>query len=408
MAAARTRSFIPWLLAVIVALIAYGSLYPFNFKPDSIQGGVFEALRQLSWQRAGRGDRIANVLLYLPLGFCLFLWLDTRFRRGPAMLLATGLGTLLSLAIEVAQVYVSARVPSLTDVMLNAAGTLLGTTVGVAWISLGRLMHLPSRTEQPARDPGAALLIVLWLAWRFAPFVPQLDLGKLKSALRPLFSPQFDLVAVFIYLTCWVVVNQAVAALVSRPRRLEALLVVMAAVLIGRLLVANQTFVPSELLALLLLLPMVVFMHRLTPRPRRAAMVLAVATVLIIDGLAPFDFAPATKGFDLWPFMSWLSAGPIAAVQAIDWVQLFGKLFLFGALLWVIREWGASLRFSIAVVTCTVLAIEVLQLWLPAQSASITDPLLAFAVGLLFRYLYLRLRPSAFTGTTIHPRARIR
>ena len=78
--------------------------------------------------------------------------------------------------------------------------------------------------------------------WRFAPFVPQLDLGKLKSALRPLFSPQFEPATVFLYLTCWLVVNQAIAALFSRPRRLEALLIVIAAVLIGRLVVANQTF----------------------------------------------------------------------------------------------------------------------------------------------------------------------
>ena len=50
------------------------------------------------------------------------------------MLLATLLGTLLSLSIEVAQVYVSARVPSLTDLTLNALGTLLGATAA----SLGR------------------------------------------------------------------------------------------------------------------------------------------------------------------------------------------------------------------------------------------------------------------------------
>ena len=63
----------------------------------SIDGGVLEALGQLSWQRAGRGDRIANVLLYLPLGFCLFLWLATRFNRLASMVLATLGGALLSL-----------------------------------------------------------------------------------------------------------------------------------------------------------------------------------------------------------------------------------------------------------------------------------------------------------------------
>ena len=44
---ARSRSYISVLLVAVIALIAYGSLYPFNFKPDAINGGVLEALRQL-------------------------------------------------------------------------------------------------------------------------------------------------------------------------------------------------------------------------------------------------------------------------------------------------------------------------------------------------------------------------
>lgn len=404
----HSRSVIFWLLLVVLALIVYGSLYPFNFKPDAIDGGVLEALRQLSWARAGRGDRISNVLLYLPLGFCLFLWLELRWRRALSMIAATVLGTLLSLSIEVAQVYISARVPSFTDVALNALGTLLGVTAGLAWGGLTRLMHLPGRTERPLRDPGAVLLLGLWLTWRFAPFVPQLDLVKLKAALRPLFSPQFDPVIVFSFLTFWLVVNQAVAAVVSRPRRLEALLLVIAMVLVGRLLVANQTFLPGELLALLLLLPMLLVMHRLRPRPRRSVLVLAVMVVLLIDGLAPFDFAPPMGRFDLWPFLGWFEIGLPATIQLIDWSELFGKLFLYGALLWVIKEWGATIGAAVIALTATVLAIEVLQAWLPEQSASITDPLLALAVGLGFRSLYHRMKPRAFARETIFQRARNR
>jgi VanZ family protein len=395
-APARTpRSLIPWLTAAVIALIAYGSLYPFNFKPDA-QSDLLAALGQLSWARAGRGDRISNVLLYLPLGFCLYLLLNERLVRGAALSVATLLGSLLSLAIEVAQVYVSSRVPSLTDLVLNAGGTLLGAVGGVGWAALSHLMHLPARAEKQTRDPGAALLIGLWLAWRFAPFVPQLDLGKLKAALRPLFNPTFDFVTVLIFLTCWLVVNQAVAALVSRPRRLETLLLLMAAVLIGRLIVANQTFVPAELLALLLLLPMVVLMHRLRPRPRRAALVLAVVTLLIMEELAPFDFSQQVARFDFWPFLAFVESGWDLA--AVDWVQLFGKLFLYGALLWVVREWGASTDFAFGVMLTIATVIEVLQIWLPSEHASITDPLLALTVGLLFRSLYRRQGPRRFVG----------
>ena len=397
MAPARTpRSSIPWLTAAVIALIVYGSLYPFNFKPDA-QSGLLAALSQLSWARAGRGDRISNVLLYLPLGFCLYLWLNERLRRRISVTIAFLLGSLLSLAIEVAQVYVSSRVPSLMDLMLNAGGTLLGAVGGVGWTALSHLMHLPSRAEKQTRDPGAALLIVLWLAWRFAPFVPQFDLGKLKAALRPLFNPTFDFVTVLIFLTCWLVVNQAVAALVSRPRRLETLLLLMAAVLIGRLLVASQAFVPAELLALLLLLPMVVLMHRLRPRPRRAALVLAVVALLIIEELAPFNFTNQVARFDFWPFLTFVQNG--WDLSGVDWVQLFGKLFLYGALLWVVREWGTSTDFAFSVLVSIATIVEILQIWLPGEHASITDPLLALGIGLVFRSLYRHQRPRRFAGT---------
>ncbi|HEX2492311.1 MAG TPA: VanZ family protein [Steroidobacter sp.] len=397
MTRAPARGIVLTLLFAVVALIAYGSLYPFNFKPDAIEGGVLHALTRLTWQPAGRGDRIANVLLYLPLGFCLFLWLAARRNRIVSLILAMALGALLSLTLEALQVYISVRVPSLTDLALNALGSLLGGVGGLAWRGLGALMHLPSRAEKPARDPGAALVIALWLAWRYAPFAPQLDLAKLKAALRPLFSPQFEPQAVFTFLTCWLVVNQVIAALFSRPRRLEALLIVIAVVLIGRLVVANQAFVPAEIFALLLLLPFVVLMHRLAPQPRRTALVLCVIAVLLIEGLAPFKFSNNAAYFDLWPFRTWLEAGLPNAVRSIDWVRLLAHLFFSAALVWTLRKWGAPLNAAVGAAAALVWLIEVLQIWLPERRATITDPLLTLAVGWTMRSMYLRSRPRWLT-----------
>jgi VanZ family protein len=392
----------------VVALIAYGSLYPFNFKPDAIEGGVLRALVELSWARAGRGDRIANVLLYLPLGFCLFLWLNARLRRHMSVLVATALGALLSLGIEVAQVYVSVRVPSLADLTLNSLGSALGAAGGLLWLLVTKLLHLPSREDQPARDPGAALVIAAWAAFRLAPFVPQFDLGKLKAALRPLFEPQFDPPAVFIYLTCWLIVDQALASLVRRSRRLEALLLLIAGVLAGRLVLANQTFVADELLALVLLVPMLVLMHRFTARVSHGVLMTALAAVLLIEGLAPFDFVATATRFDFWPFMVWFESGPIGALQAVDWRGVFGHLFLFMSLLWLMGESGVRINAAIAITTSAALGIEILQMWLPNQSGSIADPLLTLAAGLLFRYLGRRAGRDARYGNTISPPARSR
>ncbi len=396
-----SSNIVAWLLIGVVALIAYGSLYPFNFKPDAIQGGVFSALRELSWARAGRSDRIANVFLYLPFGFCLFLWLNARLRRLPALALATLLGAMLSLTIEVAQVYVSARVPSLTDLSLNTVGAAVGAVGGMAWRIGGLWLHLPARVDKPLRDPSAAIVIALWLLWRFAPFVPHLDLGKLKAALRPLFAPQLDASLIFAFLTCWLIVSQALAALVSRARLLEALLVLIAIVLVGRLLVAEQVFVPSELVALVLLLPVLVVIDRLTPGPRNALLLSAVLVVLLSYRLAPFTFTAEAATFDFWPFLVWFSAGFLTTLQATDWVFLFGQAFLFSACLWAIKRCGLSVQLAAGIVLALVVVTEIAQLWLPGHTGSLTDIVVALLVIASFYLLEGRTpRRSLMAGAS--------
>ncbi|HEY8539633.1 MAG TPA: VanZ family protein [Steroidobacteraceae bacterium] len=389
---ASSSKIVPWLLLGVVALIAYGSLYPFNFKPDAISGGVLDALGQLSWQRAGRGDRISNVLLYLPLGFCLVLWLRTRVRRVYAVLLATGLGALLSLSIEVAQVYVSARVPSLTDLVLNTLGSAIGALGGLAWRWGATWMHSPPHAERPTGDPGALLLVGLWLLWRFAPFIPHFDLGKLKAALRPLFDPQIDAQLTFAFLVCWTVVSQALTALVSRARLLEALLALIAIVLAGRLLVVEQVFVPSELLALILLLPTLVLLDRLTSVPRKALLAGAVLVVFLGNRLAPFRFESTASAFDFWPFMVWFEAGIGATLRSTDWTMLCGETFLFGAVLWTLRHCGMSTKIAAAVMLALAIVTEVMQLWIAGHTGSLTDPALAVAVAVAFNYVDARTR----------------
>ena len=55
---------------IVIAIIVYGSLYPFAFRPAS--EGIRPALRALleSWaDRPSRIDFLANILLYVPFGF---------------------------------------------------------------------------------------------------------------------------------------------------------------------------------------------------------------------------------------------------------------------------------------------------------------------------------------------------
>ncbi len=123
MARRQSSGLILWLLLGVIALIGYGSLYPFDFRFDASHPTFKAALLQLTWARAGRADQVRNVLLYLPFGFCVMLWLRVRSGAIWAAIIATLLGSLLSLSIEILQVYLTIRVPSLRDIVLNAAGT---------------------------------------------------------------------------------------------------------------------------------------------------------------------------------------------------------------------------------------------------------------------------------------------
>lgn len=387
MASSPSR-FAPWLLLAVIVLIAYGSLYPFRFEPEAVRGGLLQAIQELTWARAGRGDRVSNVLLYLPLGFCVYLWLSARLGFARTTLAALALGFSVSFGIEIAQAYLSPRVPSLKDLALNVSGSALGALAGAGWLALSSLLPMPSRSEAPRRDPAAILVVALWIGWRWAPFIPRLGLGDLKSALRPLFDPDLHWSAVSAYLCYWLVVSHTLFSLVRRNVHVEALLILIAAVLIGRLLVGQQGFVPSELVAVLLVLPGTIVIDRLRPAPVQALLAIALCAVVVVERLAPFDFTAAHGSFDVLAPWHWMQAG-----FPVHTPTLFQTLFLLAALWWLLRQlqWPAAL--ASAAIVGLMLAVEMLQAWLPHGAAGSSDPLLAVLVAIVMSVTALERAP---------------
>src|SRR5215831_11745965 len=196
----RSQRTIFALLLGTLALIGYGSLYPFDLKPSAHSISVWQALGDLTWARSGRGDRVANVLLYIPLGFCLFLWVNARTSRWVATVFAILFGTVFSYGIEVTQVFIAQRVSSYWDVVFNCIGSVIGAAAGIAWYELsGRLRA----AQNSSTDRGAIVLVLLWLIWRLWPFIPQFSIGRLKGAFQPLADPYFPASSIAHYLIWW-------------------------------------------------------------------------------------------------------------------------------------------------------------------------------------------------------------
>lgn len=164
-----------WPLALIyVGLIVYASLYPFGeWRYQGIAPWAFLAAPLPKFWTGF--DVAVNVAGYAPLGGLLALSALRTGRFRHAVWAPLAAAALLSMAMEVLQSYLSARVPSREDWLLNTAGATLGAIVAVLLARLGaidRWSQFRARWFGPESRGGIVLLAVWPLALLFPAAVP--------------------------------------------------------------------------------------------------------------------------------------------------------------------------------------------------------------------------------------------
>ena len=371
--AGRTHFAAPLLLLVVVALILYVSLWPFRLQAES--PAVLDTLRALSWARASRADMFNNLLLYLPLGFCLVLVLEPRFGRLAAIVAALVTGALLSLTIEIAQASIASRVPSLTDLSLNAAGALAGAVAGTVWHALGARMT--PRGNPIGRSGAVALsVLVLWLIARLWPLWPDASLRQVKRAVRPLFTPELGWTDLAGFFVGWLVVAQAVFHLARRQRSVDALLVVIAVVLVGRTFTQGNALVFAEIAAIALLLPVLVVLSRIEDRGRSVLIAAALGTWLAGVAVLPALQGTRDVAVELPAFAEFFGRSPPPA-------QLAGKGFSYLALAWLLCGAGLLPHVAAGVTVLLVLLLALLQVGAALPAYGWIDLVVAVIAGLV-------------------------
>lgn len=171
-------------LLVYLALVVYASLYPLAGWRDH-GGSPFEFLATPWPRHVLVFDLLANVAAYAVLGLLAALSLQARLGPGAAVLAAAGGGALLSLALEVGQSYLPARIPSSLDLLSNAAGALLGALAGLAtasWVPAFGGWRARAFLHGAQADLGLALL-GLWLFAQLNPAMLLFGVGDLRDLL---------------------------------------------------------------------------------------------------------------------------------------------------------------------------------------------------------------------------------
>jgi len=370
----QNRRIATWLLGVIAFLIVFGSLYPFSFAP--VDGaGPLDLLDRLSFAGTTRSDIAANVLLYLPLGACLAWLLATKFGGLFAVVAATLAAAALSSAIEFAQLYETRRVATLADLACNTAGAFAGAWIALAVANTQRRMQVSSFAGL-LRHPVAATLLLSWIGYRLAPFTPVIDPGKWSGAFAPLAGSGWLAPGeIFPHLLAWLVLARVCGRLA--PGRAQTVVVLaMVLVLTGRILFAGMVLEPAEIAGMGLALALSLPLARLPDARAALALATALIALIAIQGLAPFDFQLAPDRFALLPF-----GESLTQYRATNLTDVFLRCFTNGALVWLLAQSGISVLAATSLGAGIVFSIELVQTWLPSQTAEITDPLLAVAAG---------------------------
>jgi glycopeptide antibiotics resistance protein len=191
--AGKQPSFRPSVTVVLLLLfglfIAYGTLLPFEFGATSKQ--VVYRRHQfftLSLAEASRTDLIGNVLLFIPWGGLMAVWLaGRRVAPGAALVAAAASGCALSSLVETLQVYSPLRVSSWIDVATNTVGSALGGGLGwwlarVFWPGVEATLN-----SRAARHPLAVLTAVSALGVlmaSLAPFDVSVDVSDLRASVK--------------------------------------------------------------------------------------------------------------------------------------------------------------------------------------------------------------------------------
>lgn len=388
-------------MALLIGMIAYGSLYPFAFHavPDGI--GPFRTLLGNWDETPGRGDFISNILLYMPLGFVGAISVGKR--AGALRVAATiSIGAVLSFSMESLQYYDWGRDPQSTDFYANTLGTILGATAG--WL-FGRDFKWPLiGAVSVNRVP--ALLLLCWMGYRLYPYVPTINLHKYWDSLKPVFlHPVFDLYGIFRQAAVWLTLAMLIEKTVGQVQAPAVFRRFAGFILLSSILVISTWISISQLAGM----AAAYVLWRILARWPRAPIV--ICTILLgayvtTFRLEPFTLSPVAGRYGWTPFLSFMLGSIDLDVQSF-----FEKFFLYGGLIWLLAEGGMPVRRASILVATILFVTSIVEIYIPGRSAEVTDAVLALAAGEFIRAVELgpngRPRPVLPKAFVAIPRLRL-
>ena len=358
------------LLAPILFLIIYGSLYPFNFsvaKPDAL-ARLFSDRKLFT----SLGDMLGNVLLFAPLGLISVLNWAPAWGLTRAVMSAVVIGFSIALGLQILQIFLPARDAALADVVWNMAGMLCGALAG-GYITKNKFGLTALSPDQIT--PLFLLVGVVAIEW--LPLVPSLDLELIKKNLKLLWSTPVSLAA-----PLWQGVAVAMLAghLLAYGIKLRHstlwLALLLIAIGIGKLFIKDMSTQPSAQVGLALGGMGWAVTRHFAEVQRRTIVGLLLILCYTASALQPYELRDVADAISWLPFATMLEGSMIHNVQS-----LASNLIFYVSILYVGARDPGRLASATLGLTLWVLIMELMQTLIKGRTADITEPILVLLVG---------------------------
>ncbi len=306
----------------VIALVVYGSLWPFNFTVP--EGDPYRAFLDTVYRTYSRDDLIENLSLFIPIGFFGLLGARSKDEAPRQAILVLIGGAALGLGLQIAQIYLPIRLADLNDALWNIVG--LGLGVALAWLCW-RVIPAPHwhRLDMPLIP---ATLFGAWAVYRLAPFAPSFHLHSLKASLAPLvITPSFDPEVIIHDTIGWLMIAYLITTCFNPSPR--SVLIVISSFFLIEVGVIINAITPSEVMAAIIALAL---WHCWPAKilSREKGLLALVFCLVLVDVIWPLTLTNGTLVF----------IGPISAATAASKpltvvVVLAEKIFLYGSCLYL-------------------------------------------------------------------------
>lgn len=364
------------LLFIIVFLIAYGSLYPFDFEPNNISYD-----RLINTLFSGNGlfrisDMISNIVLFIPYGIVCYFRSEISGKFKLNLLFLIIFGIAFSLLLQILQLYLPSRVVAFSDVIWNTLGIILGLII--SQILRNKILLFESRLGY-LYSPQV-FLIACWVASALIPFIPTLQVDQVRDNVKELIASSFYFNEIVFQFLGWLI---CLYWFISLSNKIFIFYVLICVTLIAKIFLVDNLLTLNIIIGSLCVIIFGKWIIRYIKKYNFDGLLAFFMIIMImLNSFNPLAINYEFNDFHWVPFSGFLEGSMLINAQS-----LCEKTFIYGSLVWLLNISSSQIKIATIFVSILLLFVEILQIFIANGTPEITDPVLVLLISYVLYFI---------------------